>query len=71
MALRLSNIEASDFGYLSPIKNAQSVNEFKNNIKSWNGAECTCNYVRRYTPAWIYMIQYFDGHSLATDRVSL
>ena len=32
------------------IKNAQSVNEFKNKIKSWNGAECTCRLCRTFIP---------------------
>ena len=32
-------------------KNAQSVTiEFKNKIKSWNGAECTCRLCRTFIP---------------------
>ena len=32
------------------IRNAQSINEFKNEIKSWNGTDCTCKLCRTFIP---------------------
>ena len=32
------------------IRNARSINEFKKEIKSWNGADCTCRLCRTYIP---------------------
>ena len=32
------------------IRNAQSINEFKKEIKSWNGTDCTCRLCRAFIP---------------------
>ena len=32
------------------IRNAQSINEFKEEIKSWNGTDCTCELCRTFVP---------------------
>ena len=34
------------------IRNAQSINEFKKEIKSWNGTDCTCRLCR----TWIFVM---------------
>ena len=32
------------------IRNTQSINEFKKEINSWNGAECTCRICKTFIP---------------------
>ena len=32
------------------VRNAQSINEFKKEIKSWNGTDCTCRLCRTFIP---------------------
>ena len=37
------------------IRNVQSINEFKKEIKSWNGAECTCRLCRIFIPLFEFL----------------